>query len=166
VADGTVFIGCRDANVYALDAVTGEEEWTFQTGDRVPSSPAVADDTVFIGSHDNNVYALDAVSGERQWAFRVSRSVFSSPMVVDGTLFVGSYDGNLYAIDAGVAGSSEGSRVSLGTLGHHDGTDDLGADNSADDSGPGFGIGSTLAGLGSVVYLLHRRLIPSDTYST
>jgi len=38
---------------------------------------------------------------------------------VDGTVLVGSNDGILYAVDAGVSGSSEGSRVMLGTLGHH-----------------------------------------------
>jgi len=57
--------------------------------------------------------------GEQIWAFQTDDSVFSSPTVVDGTVFVGSNDGNVYALDAGVDGSSEGSRVNLGTLGHH-----------------------------------------------
>jgi PGF-CTERM protein len=39
--------------------------------------------------------------------------------VVDGTVYVGSEDNNLYAVDADVEGSSEGSRVTLRTLGHH-----------------------------------------------
>ncbi|MFO8116635.1 MAG: PQQ-binding-like beta-propeller repeat protein [Halorubrum sp.] len=119
VSDGTVFVGSDDSNVYALDAKTGEERWRFETEDEVGSSPTVADGTVFVGSDDNNVYALDAATGDERWRFETGNVVVSSPTVVDGVLFVGSYDGHLYAIDAGVDGSSEDSRVNLGTLGHH-----------------------------------------------
>jgi len=74
------------------------------------------------------VYALDAVTGDPQWEVLFGAGVVSSPTVWDGTVFVGSSDNNVYALDAGesVDGSSEGSRVNLGTLGHHhrwDGTD-------------------------------------------
>jgi len=82
------------------------------------SSPTVADGTVFVGSRDANVYALAADDGSEQWRFQTGTYVFSSLTVVDGTVFVGSNDNNVYALDAGVSGSSEGSRVNLGTLGH------------------------------------------------
>ena len=117
VADGTVFVGSD--SLYAVDAATGEQEWAFQTG-LVESSPTVVDGTVFVGSWDGNLYAVDAVTGEQQWAFETGLIVASSPTVVDGTVFVGSEDSTLYAVDAGVSGSSEGSRVLSGTLGHHD----------------------------------------------
>lgn len=121
VFDGTVFFGDTQPNtpkLYALDAETGDEEWSVGIG-QIFSSPTVADGTVFVGSDDNNVYALDAATGDERWRFETGNIVTSSPTVVDGVLFVGSYDGNLYAIDAGVDGSSEDSRVNLGTLGHH-----------------------------------------------
>jgi outer membrane protein assembly factor BamB len=119
VVDGTVFIGSNDGNVYALDADDGSEQWRFETGGDVDSSPTVVDGTVFIGSNDGNVYALDADDGSEQWRFEAGEYVGSSPTVVDGTVFIGSSDRNVYALDAGVEGSSEGSRVNLGTLGHH-----------------------------------------------
>jgi hypothetical protein len=62
---------------------------------------------------------VGAAPGEQQWAFETGSSVDSSPTVVDGTVFVGSSDNNLYALDAGVSWPSGGSRVMLGTLGHH-----------------------------------------------
>jgi outer membrane protein assembly factor BamB len=31
VANGVVYTGCRDANLYALDAATGKEKWRFNT---------------------------------------------------------------------------------------------------------------------------------------
>lgn len=119
VADDTVYVGSHGNNLYALDADTGEEVWADTFGDNVISSPTVADGIVYIGCIDSNVYALDAASGEEVWSFETGYGVRSSPTVVDGVLYIGSGDTNLYALDAGVEGSSEGSRVNLGTLGHH-----------------------------------------------
>lgn len=56
--------------------------------------------------------------GDVRWLFGTSGAT-TSPTVVDGTAYIGSNDGSLYAIEAGVAGSSDGSRVHHGTLGHH-----------------------------------------------
>jgi PGF-CTERM protein len=119
VADGTVFVGSDDGHVYALNAETGETHWRFETGGPVHSSPTVVDSLVIVGSSDNSIYALDADAGEQQWQFETGGKVKSSPTVVSGTVFVGSWDKNVYALDAGVPGSSRGSRVNLGTLGHH-----------------------------------------------
>jgi outer membrane protein assembly factor BamB len=118
VANGTVFVGSDDNSVYALDTASGEERWTYETGDRVRSSPTVVGETVFIGSNDGSVYALDAADGSLVWEFDTGGSVLSSPTVVDGVVFVGGPDG-LYALYGGVDGSSDGTRVTLGTLGHH-----------------------------------------------
>lgn len=58
VANGIVYIGGWDHNVYALDARTGEVVWSFLTGDEVLSNPTVVNDIVYVGSYDNNVYAI------------------------------------------------------------------------------------------------------------
>ena len=116
VADGTVYVG--QDGVYALDADDGGVKW-FWESTNVRSSPTVVSGTVFVGSDDHTVYALDAENGGEIWSFDTGGGVRSSPTVVDGKLFIGSYDGKVYALDAGVNGSSEGSRVNLGTLGHH-----------------------------------------------
>ncbi|GGM69011.1 hypothetical protein J2752_002003 [Halarchaeum rubridurum] len=120
VVGGMVFVGSGDSNLYAVNAETGEEEWTFATGGQVRSSPTVVDGTVFVGSRDSNLYAVNAETGEEEWAFEPQAYGLgrSSPTVVDGTIFVSGYR-SLYAVDAGVTGSSEGSRTTLGTLGHH-----------------------------------------------
>jgi tetratricopeptide (TPR) repeat protein len=81
-------------------SAAGEQEWAFETGADVNSSPTVVDGTVFVGSDDGNLYAVDAATGEQQWAFETGDSVWSSPTVVDGTVFVGRGDNNLYAVDA------------------------------------------------------------------
>jgi len=168
VVDGTAYIGSTDDHLYAVDATTGNEEWAFETPGwkAVKSSPNVVGGTVFVGSDDNNLYAVDASTGEQEWAFETGSAVFSSPTVVDGTVFVGSADDNLYALEAGVEASSEGSRVHLGTLGHHGewryADQSIPATEDSESSGlmPGFGVGSGITAIGATGYMLKRRLQP------
>jgi len=116
VADGTVFVTGAGGSIYALAAATGDRRWAFETKSSLHSSPTVAGEVVIFESL-RNVYALDVATGAQQWAFASGGR--SSPTVVDGTVFVGSDDTNVYALRAGVDAESEGSRVRLGTLGHH-----------------------------------------------
>lgn len=100
VVDGTVYIGSRDGNVYALGVNDGARQWSFPTGAEVRSSPNVVDGTVYVGSFDENVYALHADTGAQQWVFETGGRIIPSPTVVDGTVYIGSFDDNVYALDA------------------------------------------------------------------
>jgi outer membrane protein assembly factor BamB/predicted secreted protein len=100
IVNGFVYIGSRDKNVYALNAVNGNQIWNFTTGNTVQSSPAVAGNVVYIGSLDHNVYALNATDGKQLWNFTTGNFVDSSPTVVNGVVYIGSYDWNLYALNA------------------------------------------------------------------
>ena len=99
MADGTVYVGSDDGNLYAVDAATGTEEWAFETENSVNSSPTVVNGTVYVGSNDHNLYAVDTATGTEKWAFETGGLVMSSPTVADGTVYVGGYDYNLYAVD-------------------------------------------------------------------
>jgi outer membrane protein assembly factor BamB len=48
VVNGVLYFGGEDLNVYALNASTGAELWSYQTGGFVDSSPAVANGLVYI----------------------------------------------------------------------------------------------------------------------
>jgi len=108
VADGVVYFGSGDGNVYALDAASGSLRWKYQTGDVVHASPAVADGVVYIGSWDSYFYAIDARTGALKWRFhggedpRIHNQVGfqSSAAIVGGIVYVGCRDSNLYALDA------------------------------------------------------------------
>jgi outer membrane protein assembly factor BamB len=100
VANGVVYVGSYDGNVYALNATTGAKLWSFTTADYVLSSPAVANGVVYVGSDDSNVYALNASTGAKLWSFTTGSGVLSSPAVANGVVYVGSYDGNVYALNA------------------------------------------------------------------
>ena len=59
VANGVVYFGSDDDNVYALNAVTGAKLWSYTTGSAVQtSSPAVVNGMVYVGSNDGKVYAF------------------------------------------------------------------------------------------------------------
>jgi len=101
VANGVVYVGSYDKNVYALDASTGNKIWSFATGDSIESSPAVANGIVYIGSIDSKLYALDALTGSKLWSFATGSLItYSSPAVANGIVYIGSWDDSIYALDA------------------------------------------------------------------
>jgi outer membrane protein assembly factor BamB len=108
IADGAVYFGSGDGNIYALDAVSGALKWKHSTGDVVHASPAVANGTVYIGSWDSYFYALDAATGAEKWRFKTGEDpkihnqvgIQSSAAVVDGVVYFGCRDSNFYAVDA------------------------------------------------------------------
>ena len=108
IADGLVYFGSGDGNVYALDAATGALRWKFHTGNVVHASPAVSNGMLFVGSWDSYFYALDAKTGAQRWRFKTGEDhdinnqvgIQSSATVVDGTVYFGCRDSHLYALDA------------------------------------------------------------------
>jgi serine/threonine-protein kinase len=58
VANGVVYAGNLDHNVYAWDAATGEQLWFYRTGDMIRTSPAIVDGMLYIGSQDYHIYAF------------------------------------------------------------------------------------------------------------
>lgn len=123
IANGTVFIGSSDGNMYAVEQGTGKQKWKFVTGGPIVSSPAIADGMVFFLGYDGGFYALDVGTGTRKWRFSTSLErrfeakglhgaspasqvmadpfdiFLSSPAVFNGRVYFGSSDGNVYALD-------------------------------------------------------------------
>ena len=58
VANGVVYVGSDDGNVYALNAKTGVKLWSYTTDSNVFSSPAVANGMVYVCSLGGKVYAF------------------------------------------------------------------------------------------------------------
>jgi outer membrane protein assembly factor BamB len=91
-ADGTIYVGSHDSNLYALDGSTGALKWVYATDGVVQTSPAIgADGTIYVGSDDYNLYALDGSTGILKWKYATGDTVQSSPAIgADGTIYVGS----------------------------------------------------------------------------
>ena len=74
VANGIVYIGNFDGNLYAINAATGTLVWNYTMnnypGDPgVYSSPAVANGIVYVGNANRNLYALNAETGDLIWNY-------------------------------------------------------------------------------------------------
>jgi eukaryotic-like serine/threonine-protein kinase len=101
VVNGVVYTGCRDSNLYAIDAATGKEKWHFSAGGSwVISSPAVTQGKVLFGTSDSSLYVvLDAETGKPIIQQEGRAYVFSSPAVAGGVVFIGVLNGTLEARD-------------------------------------------------------------------
>lgn len=72
-AGDKVFFGSSaDGKVYALDAMTGQQRWTFFTEGPVRLAPSVVGDKVYVGSDDGCVYCLWANDGSLVWKYKVA----------------------------------------------------------------------------------------------
>jgi outer membrane protein assembly factor BamB len=91
-SDGTLYFGCDDAKVYALDSNNGTLLWSFPfpDGSDTDSSPALGlDGTVYIGSDKGTLYALQGQQGYLIWAFQTIGEISGAPVIgMDGTVTV------------------------------------------------------------------------------
>jgi len=124
VANGMIYVGSTDQQLYALDLETGQPKWKFATESSISSSPAIAGGTVYFASYDGNFYAVDALTGKLKWKFETGGErrfshinlhgvepsgethndpwdfFLSSPAVFNGAVYFGSGDNYVYSLDA------------------------------------------------------------------
>ncbi len=136
IAGGKVYVGSRDAHLYAFDLATGKRLW--RAGRPAPwvvTSPVVWGGRIYFGSSDGHyVVAVDPDSGKRVWLVRTPDNVIASPVLADATLYVADMSGNLFALDP--ATGAERWRTGLGPRVYStpvptDGNLYLGADDGA-----------------------------------
>jgi outer membrane protein assembly factor BamB len=98
--DGTIYVGCMDGKLYALDPVNGSQRWSFTAGAYfVIGSPSVdGAGRIYVGDSDGVIHALFP-SGSELWNYSTQSNIASAPVIAgDHTLYVTSYDSTLYAI--------------------------------------------------------------------
>ncbi len=93
IANGLVFVGSYDENLYALNISTGKEVWKFNAGDFHPT-PTVEKNIVYAMTSQANIYALNASSGVRIWNY----SIFEG-LTIGGQSYFAVSDNVLYAIN-------------------------------------------------------------------
>ena len=101
-ADGVVYFGSTDKNVYAVDAESGQilPGWPFEAESAIWASPLFDDGRLYAASMDHHLYCLDAETGEEIWKTEVGGAMAKQPLLVDGILYVGAFDGKVHAIKA------------------------------------------------------------------
>lgn len=84
--------------LYAINANTGEKQWSFTTGGAVAGGPTVVDGTAFFGTNGGRIYAVDATTGVEQWHIQTNDYIWSAPAVKDDVVYVSGFDQRIYAI--------------------------------------------------------------------
>lgn len=77
-----LYYGADNGFFYAVDKITGEKKWEFQTGDSIKgifSSPVLTETGVIFGAYDGSVYHLDRTDGTVIWEAAIAEYVGSSP---------------------------------------------------------------------------------------
>jgi hypothetical protein len=98
VGSGLAWMGTYAGNLYAWDALTGEQRWVFQTGGPIGHSLSLDANVIYVASMDRTVYALDAQSGALRWKYRGHDGFWNSPAVWNGLVYAGDRGGMLHAI--------------------------------------------------------------------
>ena len=91
---GKLFVGSEDGTVYALDAATGCDWWTFKAAATVKTAVSIGKhgNAVFFGDTNGNVYSLSAANGTVLWkahpeSHQAAR-ITGSPLLVGSRLYV------------------------------------------------------------------------------
>jgi eukaryotic-like serine/threonine-protein kinase len=107
LADGVLYFGSQNGNLYAVESESGAALWSFHTEKPINSSPAVSNGVVYFEGNDGFTYALDAQSGVQKWKVDTGPdrptdydNLSPSPAVQDGIVFIAGVNGNLYALNA------------------------------------------------------------------
>ena len=101
VADGRVYFGSRDYNLYALLEETGTGAWNERTPSWVVGKPLVVDGVVYIAISDQPAaFAFDAASGREKWTTPLPLNVFAGPQALGESLIaVPGLDGRINLLD-------------------------------------------------------------------
>jgi len=107
IGGGEYYFGGGTTRLYCLNASTGAEEWNYNTGGLISSSPTVVNNRVYFASHDGYVYCLDT-SGNLVWSHNAGSSqyFYSSPAVFGNYVVIGTYNDLILCLDATGSGSS------------------------------------------------------------
>ncbi len=112
--DDTVFAGCEDGQLHAIDARTARERWSFRASAPVRTRATLGGNTLYFQADDGFLYAVDAATGTQRWRSRVvekpiERLPFDNPksrfdrfasdvVAADGRLYLGTHDGKVLAL--------------------------------------------------------------------
>jgi len=97
VVNDTLYVGSDDGKVYALNATTGVELWSYATGGAIEmSSPTIFGNKLFIGSKDGYLYCLNTKDKTLIWRKKPYANgiyIKSSPTVLYNVVFVTFHGG-------------------------------------------------------------------------
>ena len=105
IADGILYAGTVDGNLYAIDLADQDVLWSFNSDGGMGAiwgSPIVTAGTIYVGDQLGNIYAIDAASGTAVWPapFAAGTSVVSGGVALEDHVVYATSDGKILTINA------------------------------------------------------------------
>lgn len=105
LVEDTLYAGCHNGRLYAIDAATGRERWKLPVNGAIAATPAAWQELLFVGCNDGHLYAIRRSAGlsdsERSfWKFSAGAPIFAKPTIDEetGVLYFGDESGGVYAV--------------------------------------------------------------------
>jgi outer membrane protein assembly factor BamB len=100
LADGRIYQGCYDRNVYALEAGSGKILWHTELDEWPQGTPALVGDMLYVASRSGVLYGLRAADGHIVWRMPLGAELRHSPSIGRNNIgVVALLDGRLIGID-------------------------------------------------------------------
>lgn len=97
---GTLFIGGRDYNLYAINSTGGYANWNRRFLGGWALSTTVQDTVLYVGTSDDRLLlAFDARSGQELWKTNIKFNIFGSCTFTSGMVYVGTIWGKIFGVD-------------------------------------------------------------------
>jgi PQQ-like domain len=116
ISDGLAFMGTYAGNLFAWDAVTGDEKWRAILGSPIGHSVAVGGGGLYVAAMDGKLRALDAVTGKARWSARGNAGFWNSPTFANEWVFIGDRAGVFHAFDGRRGGMEVWSQKTEGPI--------------------------------------------------
>jgi outer membrane protein assembly factor BamB len=99
VSNGKVFVGSPDRFVYAVDELTGNEVWRFETSGQVSGAVTIQDGRVFFGQQggNNDMFCVREDDGALIWTAQPGW-IWTTSTPHGERLYTGTVDGNIFAL--------------------------------------------------------------------
>jgi serine/threonine protein kinase len=96
---GSLYVGCYDNNLYAINAADGQFQWKYASEGGIVSKPSQYDGNIFFGSEDKSLHVVNSRTGKLVWKYYTEGKIRSSPRIAEGHVFIGSDDQDLHAVN-------------------------------------------------------------------
>lgn len=105
VVGNYVYFGDQAGTVYALNAKTGAEHWSYQAAGAVKGGLALSDGLLYFGDYASDAYAISLRTGHEVWdvgtgGLGESGTFYTTPAVAFGRVYMGNTNGFVYSFAA------------------------------------------------------------------
>lgn len=94
-----IYFGGANERFYAIDMVSGVEQWALGTPGTVTATPVIFKDTLYIAGQDGQVISCTKQEKAKNWTFNTEAPIFADLVVTPKRVFAASTDRSLYALD-------------------------------------------------------------------